>query len=105
MIDLNVKAVIRGSLFGLNPVPVITMYCASKYAVQPLENMCTKTEVRVVIMCSDVKKVLKQITNHVAHVILIVESNPPNTVNFFSSSERLLLLPQLRTCLILFSSI
>ncbi|KYQ48859.1 15-hydroxyprostaglandin dehydrogenase [NAD+] [Trachymyrmex zeteki] len=77
-IDVNVKAVIRGSLLafdymgkhksgkgglivnvasvaGLDPVPVMPTYCASKYAVlgfsQSLANMYNKTGVRVVIMC------------------------------------------------------
>ncbi|KYM79714.1 15-hydroxyprostaglandin dehydrogenase [NAD+] [Atta colombica] len=77
-IDLNVKAVIRGSMLafdymgkhkggkgglivniasiaGLDPISVMPMYCASKYAVlgfsQSLANMYNKTGVRVVIMC------------------------------------------------------
>ncbi|XP_018343995.1 PREDICTED: 15-hydroxyprostaglandin dehydrogenase [NAD(+)]-like [Trachymyrmex septentrionalis] len=77
-IDLNVKAVIRGSMLafdymgkhkggkgglivniasvaGLDPISAMSMYCASKYAVlgfsQSLANMYNKTEVRVVIMC------------------------------------------------------
>ncbi|KYN28686.1 PREDICTED: 15-hydroxyprostaglandin dehydrogenase [NAD(+)]-like [Trachymyrmex cornetzi] len=81
MIDLNVKAVIRGSMLafdymgkhkggkgglivnvaslaGLDPAPYLAMYCASKYAVvgfsRSLANMCNKTEVRVVIMCPGV---------------------------------------------------
>ncbi|XP_018397852.1 PREDICTED: 15-hydroxyprostaglandin dehydrogenase [NAD(+)]-like [Cyphomyrmex costatus] len=81
MIDLNVKGVIRGSMLAfdymgkhkggkgglivniasvaaLDPVPVMAMYCASKYAVlgfsQSLANMYNKTGVRVVIICPGV---------------------------------------------------
>ncbi|KAG5331934.1 PGDH dehydrogenase, partial [Acromyrmex charruanus] len=80
-IDVNVKAVIRGSMLafdymgkhkggkgglivnvasvvGLEPNPYLAMYCASKYAIvgfsRSLANIYNKTEVRVVIMCPGV---------------------------------------------------
>jgi len=43
------------SIVGLDPISIMPMYCASKYAVlgfsQSLANMYNKTGVRVVIMC------------------------------------------------------
>ncbi|EGI65004.1 PREDICTED: 15-hydroxyprostaglandin dehydrogenase [NAD(+)]-like [Acromyrmex echinatior] len=80
-IDINVKAVIRGSMLafdymgkhkggkgglivnaasvvGLEPNPYLAMYCASKYAIvgfsRSLANIYNKTGVRVVIMCPGV---------------------------------------------------
>jgi len=82
IIDINVKAVIHGSmlafdymekhkggkgglivniasLIGLEPNPYFAMYCASKYTVvgfsRSLANMFNKTEVRVVIMCPGIQ--------------------------------------------------
>ncbi|EGI65005.1 PREDICTED: 15-hydroxyprostaglandin dehydrogenase [NAD(+)]-like [Acromyrmex echinatior] len=157
-IDLNVKAVIRGSMLafdymgkhkggkgglivnvasvaGLDPISVMPMYCASKYAVlgfsQSLAKLYNKTGVRVVIMCPgttgtallenfrdkicdsirvaldndipDMKKILKQTTDHVAFAMLdliqkgkngaawvVNHGKPPNVVHFPPFSERLL---------------